>query len=277
MPVCDRTDLAYDRAGPGDGVPLVLLHAGVADRRMWEPQWEDLTAVHDVVRLDLRGFGESDRRPVGAWSTHGDVLATLDYLGVAAAHVVGCSFGAGVAVELALTRPELVASLLLVSPGGALIEERTPELAAFIEAEGDALDRGDLDAAVRANVDTWVVSPRRSHAEVDPAVRDLVGRMQRRAFEVTADWEDVEDAEVELDPAAPARYGEVVAPTLVLTGGLDLDAVQVAASRVVAGVPGARRVAWPGTAHLPSLERPAEFTRLLLAHVELSAGRVRVE
>ena len=92
-------------------------------------------------------------------------------------------------------------------------------------------------------------------------MRDLVGRMQRRAFELTADWDDVEEAE--LDPPALERLAEVRARTLVLVGGLDLPAVQDAAARVVAGVPGARRVDWPGVAHLPSLERPQDVLALL--------------
>ena len=55
--------IAYERGGPPGAPPVVLLHAGVADRRMWDPQWAGLTAARDAVRLDLRGFGESDRPP----------------------------------------------------------------------------------------------------------------------------------------------------------------------------------------------------------------------
>lgn len=85
--------------------------------------------------------------------------------------------------------------------------------------------------------------------------------MQRRAFEVTADWADVE--EQELDPPALDRLGEIVVPVLVLVGGLDLDTVHDAAGRVVAGIAGARRVDWPGAGHLPLLENPAAFADLL--------------
>ena len=51
--------IAYDRAGPRGDLPVVLIHAGVADRRMWDQLWPALTAERDVIRLDLRGFGES--------------------------------------------------------------------------------------------------------------------------------------------------------------------------------------------------------------------------
>jgi pimeloyl-ACP methyl ester carboxylesterase len=175
--------------------------------------------------------------------------------------VVGCSFGAGVAVEVALARPDLVASLCLAAPGGALIPAMTPQLRAFIDAENEALERGDLDAATDANVRWWVDGPDRDEHAVDAGVRETVRTMQRRAFELTADWADLEQ---ELEPPASERYDEIAVPTLVLLGGSDLDAIGEAADRLTVGVAGVRRVDWEGVAHLPSMERPAEFASLLL-------------
>jgi 3-oxoadipate enol-lactonase len=253
--------IAYDRAGPRADLPVVLLHAGIADRRMWDPQWPSITALRDAVRLDLRGFGESTARPHGALSPVDDVIDTLAAARIARCHLVGASFGAGVAVEVALTRPDLVESLLLVSPGGSLIAEATPDLQAFVDAERSALAGDDLDAAVEANLAWWVDGPKRDVGHVDRAVRDAVRAMQRRAFEVTADWGDVEERE--LDPPALDRLAEILVPTLVLMGGLDLDAIEVAARRVTEGIPNARRIDWPDTAHLPSMERPDAFLTLL--------------
>jgi 3-oxoadipate enol-lactonase len=253
--------IAYDREGPRGEPPIVLIHAGVGDRRMWEPVWPALAGERDVVRVDLRGFGDSAERPTGPVSHAEDVLEALSEMGVDRCHLVGASFGAGVAVEAALTGPGAVASLLLAPPAGPLLAEITPDLRAFLDAEGAALERGDLDAAVEANLSWWVEGPQRHTDHVDPKMRALVGRMQRRAFEVTSDWDDVE--EQELEPAALDRLGEISVPVLVLVGGLDLDTVHDAAGRVVSGIAGARRVDWPGVGHLPSLERPADFLDLL--------------
>ncbi|MGZ5416033.1 MAG: alpha/beta fold hydrolase [Nocardioides sp.] len=253
--------IAFDRAGPQGDLPVVLLHAGIADRRMWEPQWPALTTERDVVRLDLRGFGDSSGRPDRVLSPVDDVVDTLDTLDIARCHLVGASFGAGVAVEVALTRPDLVESLLLSAPGGALIAEKTPDLQGFLDAEGSALEAGDLEAAVEANLAWWVDGPQRDAGVVDPEVRELVRRMQRRAFELTADWDDVE--EQELEPPALDRLAEITAPTLVLTGALDVDAIADAARHVAEGIAGARRVDWPDVAHLPSMERPDDFLALL--------------
>ncbi|MGB7819618.1 MAG: alpha/beta hydrolase [Ornithinibacter sp.] len=258
------TGIAFDRGGPPGGTAVVLIHAGVADRRMWNPQWTGLTAIRDAVRLDLHGFGESDVAPVGALDPVVDVLDTLDHLGVTSCHLVGSSLGAGVALEVALARPGLVRSLLLAPPGGSLLSERTPALATFAAAENAALARGDLDAAVEANVEAWVVGSGRTLDDVDPGVAASVRVMQRRAFEIDANWADPELEWVEPDPPAVARFAEVAVPVLLVVGNHDLDTVHRAADLLEAKVALVRRVDRARTAHLPSMEEPEDFLRLLL-------------
>jgi 3-oxoadipate enol-lactonase len=259
--------LAHDRSGPTGATPILLLHAGIADRRMWDPVWPSLVAGHDVLRLDLRGFGESATTPTGPWSHADDVMDTLEDLGVRRAHLVGCSYGAGVAVEIAVRRPSLTASLVLAAPGGALFVGPTETLRAFGEAEGAALERGDIDGAVEENLRCWVDGTR-SPEESPAAVRESVALMQRRAFELTLPWPDeVWESQRELDPPVTERLHEVAAPTLVITGALDVDAVGVAAAVLLRDVSGARSVSWPDVAHLPSMERPDDFADLVLAWV----------
>jgi 3-oxoadipate enol-lactonase len=94
----------------------------------------------------------------------------------------------------------------------------------------DCADYGgpdSLDAAVEVNLSWWVDGPHRRPDRVDPEVRGLVACMQRRAFEVTPDWDDVE--EKELETPALDRLGEISVPVLVLVGGVDLDTVHDAA------------------------------------------------
>lgn len=270
MTSCAETGLAYDRAGPRGSTPVLLLHAGVADRRMWEPQWPAVTEEYDAIRVDLRGFGESVARPEPALDPVADVAGTLAALGADRVHVVGCSFGAGVAAELAVAHPGLVASLLLVTPGGSLIPEATEELRSFARAENAAMEVGDLDAAVQANLDWWVDGPHRGADAARAEVREQVAAMQRRAFELTDDWDDVEEAE--LDPPVLERLGEIAVPTLVLSGALDIDAIDLAARTVADGIAGARHLTWPDVAHLPSLERPEEFAELLLGWLAAQQG-----
>ncbi|MGL5929522.1 MAG: alpha/beta fold hydrolase [Dermatophilaceae bacterium] len=254
--------LVAERAGPRESSAIVLLHAGVADARMWDAVWGRLTAAHDVIRYDLRGFGVSDDAPAGPLDHVVDLVDVLDSCGVAAAHLVGASFGSGVAVETALGHPGRVRSLALCPVGGGLLVERTAAFAAFAEAENAALGSGDLDAATQANVDTWLVGAGRTRADVDPDAAALVAAMQRRAFEIETSWGEGVD-EVELDPPAVDRLGEVAVPTLVLVGAHDLDTVRLATDAVVAGVAGAHLVEWGDAGHLPALEHPARFVAMV--------------
>lgn len=260
MPLSDRS-VAYERAGRPEAPTVVLLHAGVADRRMWDPVWDTLTDALDVVRLDLRGFGETDTAPDGGVCHRDDVAALLDELAVGPCHLVGASFGAGVAAEVALERPDLVRSLVLAPPGGSLLVTMTADLRAFVEAERELLAAGDLDGAVALNVATWLVGPGRTDADVDPAARRAVAVMQRRAFEVDALLGDLDVDEPE--PSAVERLPRLEVPVLVLVGGHDLATVLDAADRVVAGAPDVGRVDWPDAAHLPSMDHPVRFAWLL--------------
>lgn len=252
--------LAYEIAG--DGPPLVLVHAGVADRRMWDPQWAAFTARFRTLRYDIRGYGES-LPPSGPWSQHSDLLALLDELGIRRAHIVGASMGAGIAVEAALAHPSAVASLVLAAPGGALYGDAAEDLRAVWHDEVEALDRGDVEGAVEANLRAWVDGPNRSLDAVDPAVRSFVGAMQRDAFELP-DWDPDDAPESELEPPASARFAEITCRTLIVVGEADRSPSLDAAERLAAEVPDAAIVRRPDVGHMLTLERPAEFEALVL-------------
>jgi len=155
-----------------------------------------------------------------------------------------------------------VASLVLIAPGGALLGEAPDVLRSLWRAEGEALEQGDLDAAVEVNLRAWVDGPARSREAVDPAIRAFVGGMQRRAFELPA-WDGDVAPESELEPSAAERLAELRVPVLVIVGLADWPPVVEVAERIGREVDGARVVRWPGVAHLASLERPSEFERLV--------------
>jgi 3-oxoadipate enol-lactonase len=242
----------------GDGPPVLLVHAGIADSRMWAPLAERLVAAgHRVVTCDLRGFGRTPLDP-GVVSNAADLVALLDHLGIDRAAVVGASFGGRVALELSLRAPGRIAALALLDAG--LDEADTSdERAAFDAAEEAAIDAGDLDAAVALNVHTWVTRDRR---DVDPAVAELVATMQRDAFDAQLGV----DAELEdNDPPVARRLGEIAAPTLVVVGAEDMADFHRVAERLAAELPGAGGVVTiEGAAHLPALERPDEVAAALV-------------
>ncbi|MPZ93151.1 MAG: alpha/beta fold hydrolase [Actinobacteria bacterium] len=245
----------------GKGSPVLLIHAGLCDSRMWEPQWQTFPRLHRTIRCDLRGFGRTPL-PAEPYSNARDVIELLDRLELGAAALVGVSLGGRVALEVALARPDLVARLVLVGsglPGYAW----SGAVRKYGEEEDAAIARGDLDAAVEVNLRMWVDGPNRAPDEVDPSVRRFVGKMQRRALELQAPvWEEVE--EELLVPDVGSRYVEIRVPTLVLVGSEDVLDMHEIANRLVAGIPNARKETIARAAHVPNLERPEEFEHLVL-------------
>jgi 3-oxoadipate enol-lactonase len=144
----------------GEGLAVVLIHEGICDSRMWDPQWETFPRVHRTIRYDLRGYGRSLPAP-GSYSHARDLLGLLEELGIERASLVGVSVGGRIALEVVLARPELVERLILV--GSGLPGHRwSDEVTSAWEAEESAFERGALDEAVEVTLRLWVDGPRRS-------------------------------------------------------------------------------------------------------------------
>jgi 3-oxoadipate enol-lactonase len=253
----------------GEGPAVALVHEGICDSRMWDPQWESFARAHRVLRLDLRGFGRSPLE-AGRFSNARDLIETLERHGFERTALVGVSLGGRVALEVAVARPELVSALVLVAPGLPGHDWSSEVKAAWDEEEA-ALQAGDVDKAVEVNLRTWVDGPGRRSEDVDAEVRRRVGEMQRRAFELQLPvWEDAEEDLLVSDLAE--RLGEIRVPTLVVVGEEDNPDMHAIADRLVREIPGARRATIANTAHVPSIERPREFDSLVLPFLEETAA-----
>jgi 3-oxoadipate enol-lactonase len=249
----------------GSGRAVVLLHEGIADSRMWDEQMDAFSDRFRVVRYDMRGFGRSELPP-GPFSNVGDLQELLAELGIERASLVGVSLGGRVALELALVHPALTERLVLVAPG-LPDADWSDDVKCLWAEEEELIERGDVDGAVELNLRMWVDGPSRGPDEVDPAVRERVREMQRRAFELQIPayaQEPRPGPEERLDPPASARLGEIQAPTLVAVGDLDQPDMLRVADRLAAEIPGARKAVISGTAHCPSMEKPEEFNRLVV-------------
>ena len=141
----------------GAGTPLVLVHAGIADRRMWDEQFDDLAQDFTVVRYDMRGYGKT-AAVAGPFAYHRDLAALLDHFGFARAALLGCSMGGRTIIDLAIESPASVGALIAVAPGiGGYVDTSAdpPQWSAVVEAYG----RGDLRAAAEYEVQIWVDGP----------------------------------------------------------------------------------------------------------------------
>ncbi len=258
-PVLGAT-LYYDLSGRG--YPLILLHAGIADNRMWDPQFDAFTAHYRTLRYDLRGHGQSPPAPV-TYSHAQDLMDLMDYLEIEQAHILGISMGARVAINFALARPERVGALVLASAAPPGFEHGGPpkyyaELVEAFKAE-------DFVAAAEFEVRIWVDGPRRRPEELDPELRDAVRDMDIRnlKYDATGVGE-----EAPVFPPALERLEQIVAPTLVMFGELDQPFILAGSELLAKRIPAARLVSVPGAGHLLSLEQPEVFNRKVLEFLE---------
>lgn len=247
----------------GDGYPLVLIHAGVADLRMWDEQVEAFAPSYRVIRYDSRGYGRSETEE-GIFSDRADLAALLDRLGVEKAHVLGLSRGGGIAVGFCLEYPERVTALVPVASGvdglegwEALVTPAENAASAAMEALWGARD---FDTLTDLEVRYWADGPGQPEGRAEASVRERL----RDMIQFTRQNQPVEPTLSRLDPPALRRLAEIRVPTLVMYGDLDESVVMAGCEQLAKGIAGARKVVFPGVAHMVNMERPAEFNRLVL-------------
>jgi 3-oxoadipate enol-lactonase len=223
----------------GDGPALVLLHEHVADSRMWDPFWAQLTDAYRVVRYDVRGFGRSPAA-TELYSMQTDLLAVLDQFGIEQAYFAGCSGGGGAVIDFALAEPGRVRSLVLLCPGISGYDwPAEPELDAEFEA---LVTAGDEDGMADFCVRIW------GAAGPDPFVTELA-RSASRAFA---------NQERFLQEDAPAfgRLAEIGAPSVIMVGDLDRAELIESNEQAAALIPGCTLIRMAGVDHYPTVRAP---------------------
>jgi 3-oxoadipate enol-lactonase len=255
--------IAYDVDGAGE--PVFLVHAGVANRSMWDDQVAALRDAYRVIRHDTRGYGETETEAV-AFSNRADIAAVLDELGESSVHLVGLSRGGVIALDFALEFAQRVRSLTVVAGGISGYEspmELPPETWEPVEQmwkdkQWEAL--ADWETAF------WADGPGQSPDRI-PEVRRRV-----RAWILVNYRAEKEEGEPQpLDPPAVGRLDDLRAPLLVMLGTLDEAATQDAMRHLAASVPGARLEEFE-SAHLVNLEHPERFNHVLREFLDTHRG-----
>jgi 3-oxoadipate enol-lactonase len=227
----------------GDGPPLVLLHPGVGDSRIWDPLRSRLSVSYRVIRYDARGFGRSPA-PKVTFSLLADLITVFDHYGLDRAAIVGCSQGGGSALGLALEQPARVAALVLLCPGipGYPWPEE-PEEPDEGEAEYErAVQAGDVDGVAGLLQRVWAA------AGPTPAVVEQL-RSAARAEISSGGLQQP-------DPPVFDRLGEISVPTSLLVGEADYPPLIEADQQAAARIPGCQLTLVPGLDHLPPLRAP---------------------
>jgi pimeloyl-ACP methyl ester carboxylesterase len=241
----------------GSGEPVLMVHAGVANLRMWDAQVAALRDAYRVIRHDTRGFGRTETDAV-EFSNRADIAALLDRLGERSAHLVGLSRGAHIALDFALEFPDRVRSLV-VSGGSVGGYDAGDEAPAGWDEVGARVEARDWEYVAAWETAYWVDGPGQPAVRVDPTLRAKVHGWILETYRA----EKEEGIPQPLDPPANERLGELQAPLLAIVGDLDDPGTQAACRYLAATVPGARLEVFEGAAHMVNLEQPDRFNRLL--------------
>lgn len=255
----------------GSGPSLVLLHGFASSIYSWKDVIGPLSAHHDVVALDLPGFGASDQpADLAAQRLPGVVLGLLDRLGITRASVAGNSLGGAVAVFVAAAAPERVDRLVLIDAAGYNFAsaDRPFVLRLVASPVGLALGylpvRRMLTRAAMGQVffDAGKVTPERVEEYYAPISRP--GALEAARSLLATRWDAFRDFD--------RQVRAVRAPTLVLWGREDAWIPLAHADRFVAAIPGARKEVIEACGHVPQEEKPQEVLARLLAFLAEGKG-----
>jgi pimeloyl-ACP methyl ester carboxylesterase len=255
-------------ADDGDGLPILLPHAGIADLRAWDAMVTGLVdAGFQAIRHDARGHGRTLTDDV-PFSNRADAIAVLDALGIGRAALVGNSRGGQIAIDTAIEFPDRVVALIPVGsgpggfdPGIELLDEAPYEAEAERLASADPIDG---DALADLDVRLWADGPNQPVGRAPAGVREAVREMTRKQYAPG----HVSGKPIPLEPAADERLAELRCPVLLVNGSLDVQYIALATQRLEAAVPDVRVVTIPNVAHMVGMEVPAKLNELIVEFLQ---------
>ncbi|WP_193335200.1 alpha/beta fold hydrolase [Devosia beringensis] len=256
----------------GEGLPVVFLHAGVCDKRMWSQQMLAVAeAGWHAIAYDRRGYGETESADEKFGHVE-DLEALLEEFGIHAAVLVGCSLGGGLAIDFALRHPGRVIGLVLIGTSVTGAPWSTTEAEAMIEAaEEDAFERGDRDMLNKVQAHEWLDGPRAQSGRVGGDARALFLEMNSLALNKPDLGGEVRP------PNAWQRVAEIAAPSLLLVGDQDFTALIDRHEHLSEEMPNAFAAVLENVAHIPTLERPDLVNSMLLQFLDAIEGGSEAE
>lgn len=241
----------YEVAGAGH--PLVLIHGGQMDSRMWDEQFQLFSKTYRVVRFDVRGYGKSPASK-NIYASEDDLAALLKYLKMEKAYVVGLSLGGRIAIDFALTHPEMTEGIVPVAPGlsGFHFSDDPNEWNVL-----RAVQAGDFAKAADYWLQSGYMAPAMENPKIAPRLRQL---------SLDNVHENLDNPLLETMPNPPAidRLLQIKAPTLIIVGNRDVADIHEICGLLRAGIPGAKEIVVEGSGHIVNMEKPEEFNRAVL-------------
>ncbi|MFO7683120.1 MAG: alpha/beta hydrolase [Chloroflexota bacterium] len=259
----DNAKIYYEVAGKG--LPLVMIHAGVADSRQWNNEFTNFAQSYQVIRYDMRGYGKSE--PVdGEYSHMSDLVSLLEVLKIHEPLVMlGCSMGGGLAMDFALTYPSRAKALIMVDAGPSGLELNVATPTKFADAE-KAFEAGNLDLVAEIETQIWFDGTDRTSEQVNPAMRKLLYQMNRLAL--SHEVKQLGKRQPNTQTPAFDRLGDLNIPVLIIVGACDTAYILAAADYMTEKTQTARKVIIEDAAHLPNMDQPHEFQRTVKDFLE---------
>jgi len=252
--------LYYETTGGGEAI--VLLHGGFLDRRMWEKQVKEFANKYQVITCDLRGHGASTDGD-SSYFMYEAIRMLLDTLQVKKAIIAGLSLGAMVATDFAIEYPQYTHKLVLVTPGLNKLDTSFAQDSSINRNTGlfgTAIENHDTALAAEYFIRTWFDGPYRQPSETDTVERKKALDMAIATLKNHKLLHWVRFAE---SPAIQ-RLKNISCPALIIVAEKDNYRISKNAEALDAGIPSARIVTIKNTAHMPNMEKPAEFNKLFL-------------
>jgi len=249
--------LFYETAG--QGTPVVFVHAGVADSRQWNHQFASFAEKHRVIRYDMRGYGKS-LPVVGEYSHLDDLTRLVEHLNIVEPMIlVGCSMGGATALDFALQDPEKVRALVLVdsAPSGLQLDVPTPPKFRLVE---EAEKTGNLELVSELETQIWFDGDRPAD-KVDQGMRQLAYEMNLIALQNGA--RALGTRLPNSKTPAIDRLAEIMIPVLAVVGENDIPYMLAAVNVMGEKIADYRTVRIANAAHLPNMDQPIEFEKVL--------------
>jgi pimeloyl-ACP methyl ester carboxylesterase len=217
-----------------------------------------------VLRFDLRGHGRSSRPESGYHLSHhaADMAAVLDAAGIQAVSAVGHSIGGAVLLEVAVTMPERLTALVLVSP---VMPER-PFEPAFMENLREVARTIRSEGVGPAMAGPWARCPLFEHSFLKPGIREAAGAITRDF--PGAEYLAIKRDRVERSWSVPERLAEISIPTVVMVGECEMPGFRAYAEEAAAGIPGAHLEVFEDCGHLLPLETPDRLAAIIIASTQ---------
>lgn len=249
--ISEQAKISVDTYGNGEAI--LFIHAGIADKRMWQEQINLLSNQYYIINMDLPGFGKSEL--LGTEINYTDIVKeVIDFYHLSSVTIIAASFGAKVAIDFCLIHPEKIKRMILVSPAISGWEDSL-EIQEYEQMEENT---SHLQKLVELNYDFWIKRNRQSKA-IKPEVKKMMYTMLLDNFAI--DTQNVE--EISVIPNSMKQLEKIQHSVLIINGEEDVGDFLTIGKLIHEKLFNSKLVVISKATHLPNIEYPELFNQYM--------------